>query len=258
MFVRWISRSNRRGTFQFCYLCQTQRVEGKAKPENKTLAGLGSIALKPTKPEIAIFWMHVKASLDKQDLSVTDRAKVEAAISQKVPQGKHQKFISAKTDEHDTPKYFLEAVLECLGGIDLDPASNSKDNPNVPATNHLTIEDDALNHEWNGRVFLNPPFSQVSKFLKKLIAEVEKGKVTEAIVLTKNDTRTKWYKQLRQNAQALCLAEGYHQFGDAENSATFGVLLTYFGDKPDRFCEVFAKFGVCARLGIDELAANRQ
>jgi hypothetical protein len=46
-FVRWISRSNRRGTFQFGYLCQTDRVEGKAKPENKTLAGFGSISLKP-------------------------------------------------------------------------------------------------------------------------------------------------------------------------------------------------------------------
>jgi ParB family chromosome partitioning protein len=258
MFVRWISRNNKRGTFQFCYLCQTQRVEGKAKPENKTLAGLGSIALKPTKPEIAIFWMQVKVSLDKQDLSVADRAKIEAAIAQKVPKGKYQKFISAKSDEHNTPKYFLGAVVECMGGIDLDPTSNSRDNPNVPATKHLTIEDDALKHDWNGRVFLNPPFSQVSKFLKKLLAEVESGRVTEAIVLTKNDTRTKWYKQLRKNAQALCLAEGYHRFGDADNSATFGVLLTYFGDNPDRFREVFAKFGVCALLGIDELAANRQ
>ncbi len=258
MFVRWISRNNKRGTFHFCYLCRTQRVEGKAKPENKTLAGLGSLALKPTQPEIAIFWMQVKASLDKQDLSIRDRAKIESAIAQKVPKGKHEKFISAKSDEHCTPKYFLAAVVECMGGIDLDPASNSKDNPNVPATNHLTLEDDALKHDWAGRVFLNPPFSEVSKFLKKLMAEIESGRVTEAIVLTKSDTRTNWYKQLRQNAQALCFADGYHRFGDADNSATFGVLLTYFGDNPDRFREVFAKFGVCALLGIDELAANRQ
>jgi hypothetical protein len=222
------------------------------------LAGLGSIALKPTQPEREIFWMQVKASLGKQDLSIPDRAKIESAIAQKVPKGKHEKFISAKSDEHCTPKYFLAAVVECMGEIDLDPASNSKDNPNVPATNHLTLEDNGLKHDWAGRVFLNPPFSEVSKFLKKLMAEIESGRVTEAIVLTKSDTRTNWYKQLRQNAQALCFADGYHRFGDADNSATFGVLLTYFGDKPDRFREVFAKFGVCALLGIDELAANRQ
>jgi hypothetical protein len=59
------------------------------------------------------------------------------------------------------------------------------------------------------------------------------------------DTRTNWYKELRLNAQALCFAEGYHKFGAAENSATFGVLLSYFGDKPGRFCDVFGQFGVC-------------
>ena len=89
MFIRWIKRTNKRGTFQFCYLCQTHRVEGKAKPENKTLAGLGSIALKPTQPEREVFWMQVKASLAKQDLSVAQRAKIEAAIAQLIPRGKN-------------------------------------------------------------------------------------------------------------------------------------------------------------------------
>jgi phage N-6-adenine-methyltransferase len=173
---------------------------------------------------------------------------IEAEIAKIVPRGsKHDKFISAKSDEHYTPKYFLEAVVECMGGIDLDPASNSHDNPNVLAARHLTIEDDALKHNWAGRVFLNPPFSEVSKFLKKLISEIESGRVVEAIVLTKSDTRTKWYKQLRLNAQALCFAEGYHKFGTAENSATFGVLLSYFGNNPDRFGEVFRQFGVIGR-----------
>jgi hypothetical protein len=133
-----------------------------------------------------------------------------------------------------------------MGGIDLNPASNSKDNPNVPASNHLTLEDDALKHDWAGRVFLNPPFSEVSKFIKKLMAEIESERVTEAIVLTKSDTRTNWYKQLRLNAKVLCFAEGYHRFGDADNSATFGVLLSYFGDEPARFRSVFKKFGVCS------------
>ena len=78
------------------------------------------------------------------------------------------------------------------------------------------------------------------------MAEIESGRVTEAIVLTKSDTRTNWYKQLRLNAKVLCFAEGYHRFGDADNSATFGVLLSYFGKEPARFRSVFKKFGVCS------------
>jgi phage N-6-adenine-methyltransferase len=229
----------------YCYLCHSERVEGKVV--TKTLGYLGRITPKPTKPEREVFWIRVIAGLNQRiALSEADRAKIEAEIAKIVPRGsKHEKFISAKSDEHYTPKYFLEAVVECMGGIDLDPASNSHDNPNVPAARHLTIEDDALKHDWTGRVFLNPPFSEVSKFLKKLVVEIESGRVVEAIVLTKSDTRTNWYKQLRLNAQAICFAEGYHRFGNASNSATFGVLLSYFGNNPGRFGEVFGQFGVC-------------
>ncbi len=214
---------------------------------------MGSISEKPTKPEREIFWQQVLANLEQHNLSDADRSKVSAAIAKIVPRGssKHEKFISAKSDEHNTPGYFLDAVVGCLGAIDLDPCSNSRDNPNVPAGKHLTIEDNGLIHDWKGRVFINPPFSKVKGFLEKLIAEMESGRVSEAIMLTKNDTRTHWFGLLRKNAQALCFVEGYHKFGSAENSATFGVLLSYFGNNPGRFCDVFGQFGVCTSLSVE-------
>jgi hypothetical protein len=244
MFISWREYKGKKGISYRCHLRETKRQEGKAK--TRSAAYLGSICEKPSKPEKDLFWMQVKVNLDALNLPSDERNKIELAIAQKVPKGKHEKFISAKSDEHYTPKYFLDAVVECMGGIDLDPASNSNDNPNVPATNHLTIEDDSLKHDWAGRVFLNPPFSDVTKFLKKLLGEIESGRVTEAIILTKCDIRTNWYKQLCQNAQVLCFANGYHRFGDADNSATFGVLLSYFGQQPETFCKIFAKFGLCA------------
>lgn len=244
MHVVWRLREGKKGTSRYCHLAESKRVGSKVKTQ--VAAYIGSISLQPTKPETQLFWMQVKSTLDALNLSAGERAKIEAALAQKVPRGKHEKFISSKSDEHYTPIYFLEAVVECMGGIDLDPASNSKDNPHVPATNHLTIEDDALSQPWEGkRVFLNPPFSCVAKFITKLMAEISCGRVSEAIILTKSDTRTNWFKQLRQNSQALCFAEGYHRFENAENSAPFGVLLCYFGENPARFREVFKKFGVC-------------
>ncbi len=245
MHVVWRLREGKKGTSRYCHLAESKRVGSQVKTQ--VAAYIGSVSLQPTKLETQVFWMQVKSTLDELNLTAGERAKIEAALAQKVPRGKHEKFISAKSDEHYTPLYFLEAVVESMGGIDLDPASNSKDNPHVPATNHLTIEDDALSQPWEGkRVFLNPPFSCVTKFITKLMAEIECGRVSEAIVLTKSDTRTNWFKQLRQNSQALCFAEGYHRFGDAENSATFGVLLSYFGENPAKFREVFKKFGVCS------------
>jgi hypothetical protein len=40
---------------------------------------------------------------------------------------------SSETPEHYTPAEIINLVVAVLGGIDLDPCSNSHDNPNVPA-----------------------------------------------------------------------------------------------------------------------------
>jgi hypothetical protein len=40
---------------------------------------------------------------------------------------------SHESTEHYTPQYIPDAVIVCLSGIDLDPCSNSREIPNVPA-----------------------------------------------------------------------------------------------------------------------------
>lgn len=40
---------------------------------------------------------------------------------------------SSKSEEWYTPAPIIEAVIEALGGIDIDPCSNSHGAPNVPA-----------------------------------------------------------------------------------------------------------------------------
>jgi uncharacterized UBP type Zn finger protein len=89
MFVRWKKRSGVRGTSIYCYLCHSQRIDGKVA--TKTLGYLGSIAPNPTKLERSIFWQQVVASLNQRiNLSTADRAKIEAALAQKVPRGETQ------------------------------------------------------------------------------------------------------------------------------------------------------------------------
>ncbi len=44
----------------------------------------------------------------------------------------------------NTPAEIVDEVEEMFGVIDVDPASNSKDNPNVPATTRYTEDDDGL------------------------------------------------------------------------------------------------------------------
>ena len=41
--------------------------------------------------------------------------------------------------------------------------------PWIPANRYLTQEDDALVADWNGRVWMNPPFSNPTPFVEKFI-----------------------------------------------------------------------------------------
>ncbi len=67
-------------------------------------------------------------------------------------------LLSHESTEHYPLHYFPDAVIACLGAIDLDPSSNSREIPNVPAARHYTAQDNGLVQPWDGRVFLNPPF----------------------------------------------------------------------------------------------------
>lgn len=66
-----------------------------------------------------------------------------------------------------------------MGAIDLDPASNSQEIPNVPAARHYTAQDKGLVHLWNGWGFFNPPFGPgVERWFSKLYQEWDAGRTT--------------------------------------------------------------------------------
>jgi hypothetical protein len=61
---------------------------------------------------------------------------------------------NAQTHTWLTPPHILDA----LGPFDLDPCAAPEPRPWRTAAVHWTHEDNALNREWHGRVWLNPPF----------------------------------------------------------------------------------------------------
>ena len=77
--------------------------------------------------------------------------------------GSHQSSNSGK-DEWLTPP----SIIKRLGKFDLDPCS-PVNRPWDTAVKHYTIEDDGLAQEWEGRVWLNPPYGKhTGTWLKKL------------------------------------------------------------------------------------------
>jgi ParB family chromosome partitioning protein len=72
-----------------------------------------------------------------------------------------------RTTEHYTPQYILDSVIACMGAINLDPCSNSREIPNVTATRHYTSQENGLVQPWMGRVFLNLSlFDRILQFVE--------------------------------------------------------------------------------------------
>jgi ParB family chromosome partitioning protein len=152
-------------------------------------------------------------------------------------------------NEWYTPPEYIEAARRTMGDIDVDPASSEAANRIVQAKVFYTAEQDGLQQEWRGRVWLNPPYAQplVNKFCAALVAKVRSGEVSQACVLTNNATETSWFQELLTVASALCLIKGRVKFLDPDGLPTGaplqGQIVSYIGPHVEKFAKEFRKFG---------------
>ena len=143
-----------------------------------------------------------------------------------------------------TPSYIVELVVQVLGEIDLDPCAD--DGKHISCKRHYIACDDGLTKEWEGRVFMNPPYSQPGVWMEKLQAEIKSKRVTEAIALVPAATDTKWLSPVLKS-QPVCFWTGRIKFLSEDyqprNSARQSHVLVYWGLRSEWFREVFEPHG---------------
>jgi len=134
-------------------------------------------------------------------------------------------LISLK-DEWYTPAW----ITDPLGHFDLDPAAPIAPHRQI-ADREYTKADDGLSLRWEGRVWLNPPFSHPA--LKSFV-----GKMAEhgdgIMLLLCRGFDTGWFQDdVLGKADALLLMRGRVRFirpdGKAGKSAPLGTLLAAYG-----------------------------
>jgi|JI10StandDraft_1071094.scaffolds.fasta_scaffold230928_2 hypothetical protein len=164
-------------------------------------------------------------------------------IAHEVKQNGMAVHFSSESPEHYTPKKIIDAAIAVMGGIDLDPCSNSKTAPNVPALDHFTIADDGLSLPWFGRVYLNPPYGRViGDWTGKLMQEYDAGNVTEAIALVPGRIDTQWWQALGDKHHA-CFYTGRLTFIGNNDPAPFPSTIFYLGEDAAKFFSVFSAIG---------------
>ena len=173
---------------------------------------------------------------------VTGKAVIEAVQQYNQKSNKQEIHFSSQSEEWYTPEEIIKLTIEVMGGIALDPCSNSVGQPNVPANKHFTAKDDGLSQKWEGSVYLNPPYgSGIGEWIKKLIHHYESAEVKEAIALLPSRTDTRWFSLLR--IYPKCFIKGRLKFIGAEHAAPFPSVVVYLGESQSKFIRIFQKIG---------------
>jgi hypothetical protein len=144
-----------------------------------------------------------------------------------------------------TSEPVLEVVSQILPEIGIDPASN--ENSIVPAKHSVCLPDGAaltdlvggLAAPWHKHktFFINPPFGAdvIPLWVKKAIAEAELG--AEGIMLLPAYVSAYFFDALWTKAQVICfwgrpgVTSSRVKFRGAKDSATFPIMLVYFGTR---------------------------
>jgi hypothetical protein len=174
---------------------------------------------------------------------------------------------SSDSPDWNTPADVVEAARLVLGGIDLDPMSDTDANRIVQAINYFTVDDDGLRQPWAGRVFLNPPGGRVSAAWCKLTTEpaVEAfiwiGYSREQLQTLQGsgavDTPLDYHlcipcrriAFLEPPAKRAARLERLRAAGKRakDNSPSHANYICYRGPHPDRFARVFRAHGQVIR-----------
>jgi ParB family chromosome partitioning protein len=139
-----------------------------------------------------------------------------------------------------------------MGAIQLDPATSELAQQQVKADRFFTKETDGLIQNWQGNVWMNPPYAQplIGQFSQKLVNSINDGLIPQAIVLVNNGTETQWAQILLEKASAICFPASRIRFIDKEGKPSGaplqGQMFIYLGNKtnPQRFFDIFSNFGV--------------
>lgn len=136
--------------------------------------------------------------------------------------GKHERPNKGETDIWLTPL----SIIEKLGKFDLDPCGES-----FHKTANIIYTKNGLEQPWFGRVWLNPPYSEVEQWLKKLVSHGN----GIALVFARMDV--KWVHNIIPCASSVFFPKGRMWFLTKElkkkgNAGAPSMFLS-FGEIPD-------------------------
>lgn len=138
-------------------------------------------------------------------------------------------------DYFETPWYIFEQLNKVFD-FEIDVACTSQ-NCLAPVGFFYDLGADALQKNWNGRCFCNPPFSRKADFIKKADAEVKRGICPICVmILPTNCVDTHVFHEVVEGKYHYEILRGRISFIDpvtkkAKKGNNSGTLIVYFKKK---------------------------
>lgn len=131
-------------------------------------------------------------------------------------------MFSSENDVWATPQWLFDALHKEFG-FTLDPCS---DGTNAKCEKFFSIYDSGLLANWgNECVFMNPPYSQVSDWMRKAYGAALEGATVVCLVPSRTDTD--WWHKYAMKGE-IRFIKGRLKFGEATNSAPFPSAVIVF------------------------------
>jgi phage N-6-adenine-methyltransferase len=153
----------------------------------------------------------VTRSVSDNQATIPRRA-ASASQESSPPSTKHSVHYSSDRQDWGTPPSFISWYTERIGHqFNLDAAASAE---NAKADHYYTIEDNSLDREWWGHVWLNPPFGrELPQWLEKCAEQIKNPMVHSIHVLIPARTDTKWFHDIvMPNAYLVYLIKGRFNF----------------------------------------------
>lgn len=91
----------------------------------------------------------------------------------------------------------------------------------------LDPKEDGLKIDWKPFTYVNPPYSEVKKWLVKAEKEIEKGNSFLIVFLVFARTDTRWFQEHIYGKHAYHFIKGRLKFGESKHSAPAPSMLIY-------------------------------
>ena len=165
--------------------------------------------------------------------SVTDLLILLSALSRTIRIRSHQDPSgTSDKDSRFTPSHVAKAIEDAFGKITTDPCSHPL-SP-VQAVNRISKAEggDGLSSAWSGEiVFVNPPYSRSSDWLRKVNSEWERAQIGILICLVNAKTDASAFHEALRLGASVCFLEGRVKYvkpdGTSEPSSQPSMLLVF-------------------------------